>query len=96
MNDLSKEEVEQIAKLANLSLNDEEKDKFASQLTEILNYVEKISSVSINNEQPLFNVLGERNVFREDEIRTSLTQEEALKNAKDVYKGYFKVKAIFD
>lgn len=96
MSDLSKEEVEHIAKLANLSLSEEEKDKFASQLTEILNYVEKISSVNTNNERPLFNVLGLKNIFRDDEVRPSLLQEEALKNSRDIYKGYFKVKAIFE
>ncbi len=96
MSNLTKEEVEHISKLANLALKDNEKDKFAKQLTEILDFVEKISKVETESVSPLFNVIGKRNVFREDKIKPSLTQEEALKNAESVYQDYFKVKAIFD
>ncbi|MCL5090996.1 MAG: Asp-tRNA(Asn)/Glu-tRNA(Gln) amidotransferase subunit GatC, partial [Patescibacteria group bacterium] len=82
------------AKLAKLNLTEEEIIRFTSQLTEVLNFVEKINRVETKDTPPLFNVAGKQNIMREDVVRPSLTQEEALANAKETYKGYFKVKAV--
>jgi len=96
MSNLSKEEVEHIAKLANLDLNDQEKDKFAKQLAKILDYIEKISSVNTEKAQPLFNAVKIKNISREDEVKPSLTKKDALANAHSIYQGYFKVKAVLE
>ena len=95
MNKLTKEEVLHIAKLANLTLSEEEVKVFGEQLSETLDYVEKLKELKTENVGPTFQTTGLKNVTRDDEIKPSLTQEEALKNAKSTYKGYFKTKAIF-
>lgn len=95
MKKLTKEEVLHIAKLANLTLTDEEVEVFAGQLSETLNYVERLKELKTENILPTFQTTGLKNITREDEIKPSLTQEEALKNTKSAHKGYFKVKAIF-
>lgn len=95
MNKLTKTEVLHIAKLANLTLTDKEVETFAEQLSETLNYVERLKELKTENVLPTYQTTGLKNVFREDKINPSLSQEEALKNAKSVYLGYFKVKAIF-
>jgi len=92
---LTKEEIEHIAKLAYLDLPEEKKGLFKDQLTEILDFVEKLSSAKTENTLPLDSVVGIKNVFREDSVKPSLSQEEALKNSTSKHKGYFKVKAIF-
>lgn len=96
MAELSKEEVLKIAKLANLELSEGDVEKFQEQLSKILNFVEKNSKVDVQEVRPLFNVTARENIFREDEVKPSLSQKEALANASASYNGYFKVKAVFE
>jgi len=95
-----------VAKLANLPLKDEEKEKFEKQLSEILSYVEKLKEVDTKNVETTSQVTGLENITREDETSPSLTQEEALSNtplrqdstgqAKSKHNGLFKVKAVLE
>lgn len=85
-----------VAKLANLPLKPEEKEKFGKQLSEILSYVEKLKEVDTKNIEITSQVTGLENVTREDEAEPSLTQEEALSNTKSQNNGMFKVKAILE
>lgn len=95
MTKLTKEEVLHIAKLANLTLTEEEVETFCEQLSETLDYVGRLDELKTENVLPTFQTTGLKNVTREDVIEPSLSQEEALKNAKDTHKGYFKTKAVF-
>lgn len=88
--------VEHVAKLANLTLSDEEIKKFETQLEETLKYVEQLDEVDTKNVEPTSNVTGLENIVDEDVARPSLSQEEALANAAATERGYFKVKGIFD
>lgn len=87
-------DVTHVAKLANLPLKPEEKEKFEKQLSETLTYVEKLNSINTEGIEPTSQVTGLENITREDEATTSLTQEEALSNTKSQHNGLFKVKAI--
>lgn len=84
------------AKLANLHLSDAEKIKFGKQLEETVNYVEELESVDTENIEPTSQVTGLENVLRKDITKPSLTQEQALSNAKSTYNGFFKVDAILE
>lgn len=95
MTNLSREEVLHIAKLANLSLTDKEVEIFSRQLSETLDYIERLKDLNTDKVSPTFQTTGLKNVTREDKIKPSLSQEEALKNAKSTHKGFFKTKAIF-
>lgn len=92
---LSADEVRHVAKLANLTLKKGEVKKFQKQLSDTISYVEKLKKLKTRNVAPTSQVTGLENVFREDEVRPSMSQEETLSNAKETYKGFFKVKAIF-
>lgn len=87
-------DVKHIAKLANLTLSEEEEKKFEKQLEETVEYIEGLSEVDTADVEPTSQVTGLENVTREDEITPSLSQEDALKNAKSTYNGFFKVKGI--
>lgn len=89
-------DVSHVAKLANLPLKPEEKEKFEKQLSEILSYVEKLKEVDTKRVEITSQVTGLENVTREDETSPSLTQEEALSSTKSKHNGLFKVKAILD
>jgi aspartyl-tRNA(Asn)/glutamyl-tRNA(Gln) amidotransferase subunit C len=91
---LDRVKVKHVAKLASLPLTSEEEEKFAKELGETLDYVEKLDEVDTSGLEGTNQVTGLVNVTREDIVGHSLSQEEALSNAKETYKGFIKVKAI--
>lgn len=93
---LTIKDVEHIATLANLGLTPQEIKKFQVQLSAIIEFVGKLNEVDTKDVEPTSQVTGLENVFREDEIKLSLTQKEALKNAPRKYNGYFLVKAVLE
>ena len=80
---LTREEVERIAALAHLELTDTEKGLFVRQLTDILEYAEQIRRVDTTGVPRTSHVLSRHPADRADEVRPSLSQEEALANAPD-------------
>jgi aspartyl-tRNA(Asn)/glutamyl-tRNA(Gln) amidotransferase subunit C len=95
-NSLMKINVPHIAKLANLPLTDEEIKKFDKQLAETLTYIESLQEVDTQKVIPTSHVTGLENITREDIAGESLTQKQALSNAKKTYKGSFIVDAILE
>lgn len=89
-------DVSHVAKLANLPLTPEEKKKFEKQLSETLDYVNKLGEIETKNVEPTSQVTGLENVMREDIATPSLPQKEVLKNAKKTHNGFFKVPPILD
>jgi len=89
-------DINHVSKLANLSLSDTEKEKLQTQLIETAEYVKELDEVNTEGIEPISQVTGLENILREDSIKPSLTQEEALKNTKSAHKGFFKVKGILD
>lgn len=88
--------VSNIGKLANLPLSEEEIKKFEKQLIETLQYIEELKEVDTQNITPTSQVTGLENVLREDVASESLSQKDALSNAKSINKGFFQVKGILE
>ncbi len=93
---LTLNQVKHVAKLANLPLTDEEEEKYSEQLSKILDYIEQLNQVDILDVEPIFNVTGQNNVFREDTTTNCLSQEEALQNAPKEKDGMFETKGVFE
>ncbi len=93
---LSKKEVEHIAQLARLGITDEEKEKYAEQLSAILDYVEQLNKLNTDKVEPIGQITGAENVMREDDIKNKPDRENMLKNAPDKENGFIKVKSIFE
>lgn len=91
---VDKNDVEHIAKLARLSLTDEEIHSFTGELNSILEYMEKLNELDTEDVEPLAHPLDMNNVYREDKLRDSISTDEALKNAPDKDKEYFKVPKV--
>ena len=79
--EITKQEVEKVAKLARLEITQAEKEAFAKQLSQILTHVETLKQYDTTGIEPTATVLGQVNVFRDDVIRPSLPVDEALANA---------------
>jgi aspartyl-tRNA(Asn)/glutamyl-tRNA(Gln) amidotransferase subunit C len=93
---LSLEQVETIAELAKLTLTNEEKITFQEQLSAILDYAEMLQQVDTTGIPPMASAIPLSNVMRVDEVRLSLSNEEALFNAPDADEASFRVKAVLD
>ncbi len=93
---ISSEDVAKVAKLARLRFTDEEIEAFKGQLNTILEYVAKLEELDTSGVEPTFHLLEHRNVVRPDEVKPSLSQEEALQNAPMAEKGHFVVPKIIE
>lgn len=95
MDNLTKNDVEHLAKLSYLDLSEEEKELFLDQLNKTIIYVEKINELNTSEILPTSQTTKLKNITRKDEVKQSLTQEQALSNAKKTHKGYFVTKSVF-
>jgi aspartyl-tRNA(Asn)/glutamyl-tRNA(Gln) amidotransferase subunit C len=89
-------DVQHVAKLARLQLSPEEEATFTEQMNAILQYAEKLNELDTENVKPTTHVLQVSNVMREDAVKESLSQEEALLNAPEDEDGHFKVPAVLE
>lgn len=89
-------EVERIAALAKLGFSGEEKQKLTTQLAQIVAYIEKLNELDTSDVEPTSHVLEINNVFRQDEVESWITQEEALQNAPARKNGYFSVPKVIN
>jgi aspartyl-tRNA(Asn)/glutamyl-tRNA(Gln) amidotransferase subunit C len=87
-------EVEHVAHLARLKFSSEEEELFTSQLNAILDYMEKLNELNTSAIEPTFHVVSHCNTMRQDEVKESLPEEAALKNAPDKAQGCFRVPKI--
>ena len=78
---LTEAEVRHVAKLARLKVSDDEVRMFTGQLGAVLDYVAQLQEVDTEGVEPLAHALAVHNVLREDEVRPSLSNDEALANA---------------
>ncbi len=93
---LTPEQVRHIARLARLGLEDAEVDRFASQLSEILDYFERLRQVDTEGVPPTAHTLPLHNVFRDDQPAPSMDPEQTLANAPQREDDLFRVRAVLD
>ena len=84
-------DVERVAKLARLALTTKEMEQYRVDLEVILDYVSQIRSANTDGGSDELDPDRTEAVFREDEVKPGLTQEQALKNAPDTDGQYFRV-----
>jgi aspartyl-tRNA(Asn)/glutamyl-tRNA(Gln) amidotransferase subunit C len=89
-------DIKYVAHLARLSLTAEEEQKMEKQLGDVLGYIEKLKEVNVEGVEPTAHAFPLVNVTRPDEIRPSLTQNEALRNAPATANGLFMVPKIVE
>jgi aspartyl-tRNA(Asn)/glutamyl-tRNA(Gln) amidotransferase subunit C len=93
---LSSEQVLHIARLARISVSDEDVERFAAQLSDILNHFTALSAVPTDGVEPTAHPLPLSNVMRSDEPAPSLPREAVLANAPDHEDGYLRVRAVLE
>ena len=93
---LTHDEVRHIGKLARLGLTDEDVAKFAEQLSDILEYFERLKTVDTEDVPPTAYPLELHNVMRDDEPTPPADPDDILKNAPLREGEYFRVRAVFE
>lgn len=93
---ITKEDIEHIAVLARLSLSEEEKELFGSQLSNILDYMETLNELDTKDIEPTSHVLSLSNVMRDDTPGHSISREDALMNAPDHTEKFYRVPKIIE
>ncbi len=91
---ITSQEIDKLAKLSWLEFSEEEKEKLIIDFQQIIEYVEKLNELNLDEVAPTSHVLEINNVFREDEVKPSLFQEDALKNAPVSRDGFFSVPKV--
>ena len=93
---ISREDVEHVARLARLALNDDELERMREQLNAILGYIDKLRELDVTNVEPTSHAVPLVNVMREDEVVPCLPQEQMLANAPDRAGELFRVPRIIE
>ncbi len=93
---ITREQVQHVAKLARLSLSDEEVAMFTGQMGDILAYVEKLNELNTDGIVPTSHAVPMENAFRDDVVRPSIGVEKALANAPDRIADFFRVPKVIE
>ncbi|MCC3292636.1 MULTISPECIES: Asp-tRNA(Asn)/Glu-tRNA(Gln) amidotransferase subunit GatC [Arthrobacter] len=96
MSEINREAVAHLARLAHIEMTNDELDKMAGELDVIVDSIKSVSEVAGEDIPATSHPIPLVNVFREDVVGQTLTNEEALSGAPDNAAGRFKVPAILD
>lgn len=96
MSKITRADVEYVAGLAQLRLDDAAKDRLVHEMGEIIGYMDQLNSLNTDGVEPMMYALDMNNVFRQDVVEPWLTREEGLKNAPSHDGEYFIVPRILE
>jgi aspartyl-tRNA(Asn)/glutamyl-tRNA(Gln) amidotransferase subunit C len=88
---IGREQVLHVAKLARLRLADDEIERMSSELSTILDHIEKIEELDLDDVEPTSHVVALENVLRPDQPRPSWPRERMLELAPDAGEGGYRV-----
>jgi aspartyl-tRNA(Asn)/glutamyl-tRNA(Gln) amidotransferase subunit C len=88
---IDRDQVLHVARLARLRLSEDEVGRMSSELSSILDHIEKINELELDDVAPTSHVVEVENVLRPDEPRPSWPRDQILEGAPDVAEGSFRV-----
>lgn len=91
---VSKEELLHIANLAQLSLGEDEVEKYLENLQDILNFAEVVNNAPVDDLDITIGANEAKNVFRKDEIKVFEDNEALLQNAINPEQNMFKIPKV--
>jgi aspartyl-tRNA(Asn)/glutamyl-tRNA(Gln) amidotransferase subunit C len=88
------QDVKHVAKLARLSLTEDECSQFTEQLDKIMGYFDELQQVDTDGIEPMSHPIPKGNVLREDQIVKSASREELMEGAPVKEGSFFRVPRI--
>ena len=85
-----------LAKLARLSLNDEQLDNLEKDLTSIVSFIDQLKEVNTEKIDPTSNSLNQDLILRDDIAENKLSNEDLLRNVPDSELGFFVVPKVIE
>ena len=96
MSKIDHKTVDEVAHLARLEFDAAAKDAMVKDMNNVLAFVEKLNELDTTGVEPLIYMTDEANVLREDVVKETITQKEALLNAPKKDSDYFKAPKVID
>jgi len=93
---VSTEQVRHIAKLARIAMSDEEIERLAPELNNILGWVEQLGEVNTDGIEPLTAVIDQKLRLRDDAVTDGNIRDEILANAPEAQHGFFAVPKVIE
>ena len=93
---VSTEQVRHIAKLARIAMSDEEIERLAPELNNILGWVEQLAEVNTDGVEPLTAVIDQKLRLRDDVVTEGNIRDEILANAPEAQHGFFAVPKVIE
>ena len=93
---MTPEQILAISRLVKLELSGAEIEKFETTIPQTLDVIDILKELDTNNVFPTSQVTGLTNVFRDGSVKTTLSKDLALSNAKEKVMGLFATKAVFN
>ncbi|MBP7087827.1 MAG: Asp-tRNA(Asn)/Glu-tRNA(Gln) amidotransferase subunit GatC [Candidatus Omnitrophica bacterium] len=93
---VDKKTVEYVANLARIKITEEEKNYLATQLSKIIEYIDKLKNLKVEGIEPMRGTHIHRNILREDKASPSIFKEDILSNSPQREKNYFKVPKVIE
>jgi len=91
---ISKEEIQHIAGLARIGTDEKDIEKFAADLSAVLDWIEQLKEVDISGVEPTAHITGIENRLREDAISECGDVDAIIDLFPDKKDGYGKVKSV--
>lgn len=92
--EVNDELINNLAKLARLDFNDEERTEIKYDLQKMIAFIEKLNELDTTGVEPLLHMSDNINVLREDVVKGSISRENALKNSPVHDEQFFKVPKV--
>lgn len=93
---VSTEQVRHIAKLARIAMSDEEIERLAPELNNILGWIEQLAEVNTEGVEPLTAVIDQKLRLRDDVVTEGNIRDEVLANAPEAQHGFFAVPKVIE
>jgi aspartyl-tRNA(Asn)/glutamyl-tRNA(Gln) amidotransferase subunit C len=85
-----------LAKLARLSLNDEQLNSLEKDLTSIVSFIDQLKEINTEKIDPTSNSLNQDLILRDDIAENKLSNEDLLRNVPDSELGFFVVPKVIE
>ena len=95
MSKLTSKEIEKVAKLARIELRDNNKEQLVNELSSILDFVDDLQSLNLEDLEPISQITGLKDVWREDVVvDCDISRDELFRNTPSTKDGYVKVQKV--
>jgi aspartyl-tRNA(Asn)/glutamyl-tRNA(Gln) amidotransferase subunit C len=93
---VSTEQVRHLARLARIAMSDDEIERLAPELNNILGWIEQLGEVNTDGVEPLATVIDQKLRLRDDVVNDGNIREEILANAPEAQHGFFAVPKVIE